>query len=248
MIVSWTIFKDHVTSKGLFAQIVIDEDTRYVVVAFDGPLHLECELARDGNENTVDFETNFKNTANKKIGLLTDTENAQVVNPKLAGSGRRYVATFMNFSTSDLSSVVSKEWDQSDTGYASIKLYDASGAEITDNANKGNATTTILTVGNTKDCDIQGFCLYQSAQPTVDVYLYGAIAPHIPKQYGGTVECIQACNLRYANFGNREMDWVGDSASTVKYDPVYFSHLMQLKITHPAGFTHHLQCEVIWYV
>lgn len=244
--VSWAIFKAFVDSKNLRMQYV--EDTlNYYLYCFDASFGLECSLAKDESGDTVDFETNYKSSANLPLESV-DADGAKLVNPKLASSGRTYRSTFINFDTSDLDSLVVTGWEGTDLGIGEIKLYDANGDEITDNANKANAVVTLVTMNQTSTYDLQGFCIYQSTQPSTDMYVSACIAPHIPKAYGGQVELIQGCNLKYSNFGNREMDWVGDSASTVPYDGTNYSHILGLKIIHGAGVTHHLQCEVIWYV
>jgi hypothetical protein len=244
--VSWSTFKSFVDGKGLRLQYVEDTEN-YYAYAFDGQFGLECALAKDESADTVDFETNYVAIANLPMESI-DADGAKLVNPKLASSGRTYRSTFINFDTSDLDSLVVSGWAGTDLGIGEIKLYDALGDEITDNADKANAVVTLVTMNQTSTFDLQGFCIYQSAQPATDMYANACIAPHIPAIYGGTVELVQGCNLKYANYGNREMDWVGDSASTVTFDGTNYSHILGLKIIHNAGVTHHLQCEVIWYV
>jgi hypothetical protein len=95
---------------------------------------------------------------------------------------------------------------------------------------------------------VQGFCVYQAAQPATNIYLSAVMAHNVPEEYGGSKVAIRGCNLKYANYGNRETDWVGDSASVITYDPVYYSHWNILKIYHDAGVQHSIMVEVVWYV
>lgn len=244
---TWSQLKDLIFKKSAALQFLEDENF-YRLFIYDGPFGVCCTLNKDSSSDTLDFEDNFKDNANKKLGDVIDADGAKLVNPKLASSGRTYRSTFINFDTSDLESLVVSGWEGTDLGIGEIKLYDVNGDEITDNANKANAVVTLVTMNQTATYDLQGFCIYQNTQPTTDMYVSACIAPHIPKAYGGQVELIQGCNLKYANYGNREMDWVGDSASTIPYDGTNYSHILGLKIIHGAGVTHHLQCEVIWYV
>lgn len=243
---TWTNFKSIVDAKSLRIQ-AIEDVLFYRLYAYDGPFGIYCVLNKDNSADTADYEDNYSSSVNSKLEYV-DLDGAKLVNPKLASSGRTYQSTFFNFATADLDSLFSKDWSGSDLSIVSLKLYDADGDEITDSANEGDAVATVLTVTQDRTFDLQGFCLYQKEQPSTDIYTYAAIAPHIPKAYGGTVELIQSCNLKYSNFGNREVDWVGDSASTINYDDVNYSHILSLKLIHAAGIQHHLQAEIVWYV
>jgi hypothetical protein len=250
--VSWSFFKDWaIQNKKLNFQAILDTSNVYNLIAADGSISVRTRIEKKAqgfeDADQLDYELNFSQLANKKIDFAVDNDGAQLVNPKLAGDNTGYLATFFNFRTSDIDSLDSQAWDGSQTGLATIKLYDIVGKELSQ-ANKDQAVCTVLNVAQTKKFYIQGFTIQQKTQPDVDAVLSAAFAPHIPKEYGGCKEVIQGCNLRYAPYGSREIDWVGDSTTGIDVDLDYFSHIMGLKIVHPPGFSHQLQCEVIWYV
>lgn len=250
--VTWAFFKQWaILNKKLSFQEVLDISDVYNLIASDGPIvvcaRIKKEIQGAESEDQLDYENNYSALANRKIDFAVDTDGAQLVNPKLAGENTGYLATFFGFRTSDNQSLDSKNWDGQQTNIGSIKIFDAGGNELSDE-NKDQAVCTVLTVAQTKKFFIQGFTLQQKTQPDADLILCAAFAPHIPKQYGGCKEVIQGCNLRYAPYDNREIDWVGDSTTGIDVDLQNFSHIMGLKIFHPAGFSHQLQCEVIWYV
>ena len=65
--VSWTVFKQFVSSKNLLIQY-LEMDSIYEVLAIDGVFILVCRIDRQNtNSDLLDFETNFKPSANKPI-------------------------------------------------------------------------------------------------------------------------------------------------------------------------------------
>jgi hypothetical protein len=69
--VSWTDLKSFTTSRGLSIQWVI-YNNMYALVAssIDNQVKLLCQLPMDGNDDQVDFETNFKPNGNKSCPIL----------------------------------------------------------------------------------------------------------------------------------------------------------------------------------
>lgn len=247
MNLTWLQFKTLLQGMSNFYLQAIRLDDKWALAVANGPFFSYCNIEDSDNISKEDFELNWLSKANKNYNLAVDADGAQITNPKLAGEGTGYQATFLQFKTSDPNSMESYDWNFQPLPVASMKIYDATGNELAPE-NKAQAVCTVLTVAQTKTFYIQGFTIQQKTQPTEKVILCAAFAPHIPKRYGGCKEVIQGCDLRMAPYDKREIDWVGDSASEVKFDSNYFSHVMALKLMHPPGFEHHLQCEVIWYV
>lgn len=245
MVVTWSILKNFSVEKQISIQW-IDLGYSYHAKCFDSMFVLECDILKDTDEGT-DFELNFKDNGNKKICNL-DSDGAQIVNPKLATLGRVYQSMFCTLITSKYSGVIAKNPDNTDNTQFLHKIYNAAGALITDSTNENLATLTTLEWRPTTGYDIQGFCVYQQTPPTTDIFLNGVMAHNVPAEYGGSKVSIRGCNMRYANYGNRETDWVGDSASVVDLDNTYYSHWNILKIYHNAGVQHPFMVEVVWYV
>lgn len=246
MDLTWSQFKNFCANKPKLQYQCADIGDMVIVEVSNGPFKNSCVVHKDTAEYT-EFLADWVSFCNKDLNVTLDEDGAQVMNPKLAGEGKAYQATFMDFKTSDPSSLSSVDWFGAPLNIASIKIFDVNGDELTE-ANKAQAVCTVLSVMRDADFYIQGFTIQQAAKPTEKVVLCAAFAPHIPKEYGGCKEVIQGCNLQLAPYDKREIDWVGDSASLIKFDSTYFSHIMALKLFHPPGFEHQLQCEVIWYV
>lgn len=244
---SWTQFKNFVTDKNLQPQYV-EDNLLYKLFAFDGPMSVTCLLNKDESSDTVDFETNMMPSANQRLEPQKDTDGAQIINPKLATSGRVYQSMFCTLTTSKYGGVIAKNPDNTSNGQFVYKIYDVNGDEITSGTNENDAVLTTLEWQPATGYDIQGFCVYQQSQPTTDIYLNAVMAHSVPAEYGGSKIAIRGCNLKYANYGNRETDWVGDSASVIAYDGTYYSHWNILKIYHNTGVQHNIMVEVVWYV
>src|SRR5437867_4346028 len=86
---SWTDWKSVTSAKTLAVQYYQD-DVKYVVYGYDGPEVHNCIIwlndvphaiaetySQDQNDaDKSDFETNYKTSANKKIGCPKDSDNA----------------------------------------------------------------------------------------------------------------------------------------------------------------------------
>lgn len=243
---SWSQFKTLVDSKSLTIQF-LEHSGRYDLSVIDGSYQIRYPLAKNGGADQIDFETNYKVIANKKLESR-DPDGASVVNPKLATQGRNYQSLFASSVLGKYAGIISKDISNADSGLFIQKIYDAEEIEITDSTNEGNAILTTIEWKPTHSYDIQGFCVYQANQPASDIFLNAIQAHNIPLELGGTKVVIQGYNLRLGPFGNRGVNWVGDSTTTVEYDPNYLSHESILKIYHPTNTSHEILIEIIWYV
>ncbi len=247
MDLAWEDFKTYLSNKPNSHKHYVELSDKYIVEALNGSFRINCVIEK-GSADETDFNANYKTSYDKDLSLKLDSDNAQVVNPKLATAGRTYQSMFANFTTGKFNALTCVDQNNQPDGQFIHVLYDSNGDEITSSANEANAVLTTIEWEPAIAYDIQGFCLYQKTQPTSDVILSAIAAHHIPPQYGGSIVAIRGCNLRFAPFGARESDWVGDSTSAVALDPVYGSHHQILKLYHPAGFQHECMVEVIWYV
>lgn len=247
MDLSWSEFKTYLSNKTNAQKHYVELEDAYIIEAINGPFRINCIISK-GTSDATDFTTNYQVAWDKDWGLKLDTDNAQIVNPKLATEGRSYQSIFATLTTAKYNGVIAKdENNQNDTQFV-CRIYDANGDEITSSANESQAVLTTVEWEPTVAYDIQGFCLYQKAQPTTDIFLNVIAAHHIPAAYGGSKVAIKGCNLRFAPYGARESDWVGDSTSAIALDTTYYSHHQILKLYHNAGVQHEAMLEVIWYV
>lgn len=82
---SYSTFKDKLTTKELEWQF-FEETDKYDLFSVDGKIVYQCTLYKSDTTNTDDFETNYKPTANKKIGIALDPLNSPVVSFKGDGA------------------------------------------------------------------------------------------------------------------------------------------------------------------
>ncbi len=240
--VEWNILKTFVIDKGLSIQY-FEYNNHYFLHAYDGPYCLHTKIFKNDGAEQQDFETNFKSGGNRRI-QSNDVDAALMIQPKLATSGRSYQSSFIEIETST-TKAISKKSNWSDTGFASVVRLDVNG-EVTEV--EADTVWTLLNIDCGKTYEIQGGWLYQKIQPTEDCYVWAIAAAHIPEQYGGNKEFVQGVNLALASYGVSAIEFDGDTTTKVEYDPVNYSHLLQIKVKHPAGLKHRLMVEIIWYV
>ena len=245
MVVTWEILKDFSLTRASSIQW-IDLGFSYHTKCFDSYFVVECDLVKGTGECT-DFEENFKNIGNKRLGLITDEDGAQVTNPKFAGSGRSYNSLHFESTLGIAGSMYCKDRNGGDLSYVQAWTKKSDGSTITDPADNALAVETIILLNPEFSYDIQGFCLYQSAQPSSDIRMWGVLAPFAPVEYGGQKEVITGCNLAMAPYGLTFSDYVGDSATSVKYLGAG-SNEMMLIFKHGENTSHKIMGELFWYI
>lgn len=72
---SWPIIKDFVNSRTVPVQY-IDYNGNYFIGAIDGPFSVECLISQEDptNSDLIDFETNYKTSANSSPNTLVTTQ------------------------------------------------------------------------------------------------------------------------------------------------------------------------------
>lgn len=66
--IDWSEFKVHIDNKSLKIQF-FESSTDYDLYAFDGIFGMQCLLVKDGGSGLLDFESNYKPSANSNIDL-----------------------------------------------------------------------------------------------------------------------------------------------------------------------------------
>ena len=127
-----------------------------------------------------------------------DDDGRLSVKPAIAVSGASMYYSGPTFTAAKLNSIV---WDKivpvppfakTPRGWATIKIYDAAGAEITLEANEGDAVTTVVDI--TPDLDIEltgGAFAIPNSLSTGDWHVYAFAAPEIPFAAGGQVPFVE---------------------------------------------------------
>lgn len=197
--------------------------------------------------DATEFEADFKPTANQPFNFSKDEDGAQIVNPKFAGSGRGYNSLHLEARIGVAGSLYCKDRNGADLPYVIMWTEKADGSVITDPSDISLAEVTKIILSPTFDYDIQGFCLYQTSRPTTDVRMWAVLAPFAPVEYGGQKEVITGLNLKLSPYDKTFMDYVGDSATPVKYLGAGSNEQM-LVFRHPQATDHKIMGELFWYV
>lgn len=239
MKVSWTIFKNFVDERSLSVQW-IDLNNRYWMKAFDEAFVLECDLAKDPSDTDEldDFETNYKSDGNRKLGSPKDSDGSLMQRTKITTTGWHYQLHGIEFSTSQLDSVVSNKSDGTSFGFSTIKCYDVDGIELTTQETcNTSAVHTVIDWEPTHDYEIIGGILKQKTIPASDVRLWVVGVPDIPAIYGGSKPFVTNINLSYIGLEDGvRVD--GRSPKYMAYSASYHTNKLRLIFKHVAGLEH----------
>lgn len=178
-----------------------------------------------------------------------DKEEAHVIRLKYAPIGWSYQAHFLQITTSKVGSAVSKDQNNADTGFASMKFYKEDGTEIISGLQTDldlHCVKTVVIWEPNHSIEVISGSIMNYAQPSQDVYLSAVVAPHIPAASGGTKVFVNNLNLKYVPVGVL-LRTDGRASKHIAYDATYFSHRWHFNIYHPAGFQHELQLLVEFY-
>ena len=244
--VTWTYFKNFVASKSLLVQYVEGAD-RYYVLAFDEYYGIQCDLMFGSEADTVDFETNYKTSANATLGFKRDADGAQVVNPKFAGEGRTYQSLHFELTLGKKNDFFCKNFNLVDNSFIQVLHYKTETDLLEEGDSESLIVKTLVTLAPNFDYDIQGFCLYQKVAPITDIRMWAVMVPFLPPEYGGPKELISGACLDDSPYGVNFLDYVGDSATTMKYQGPGTNE-MSLIFRFPTGTNHKVMGELFWYV
>lgn len=241
--IPWSAFKSFVTDRYLSIQYM-DVDNHYIMWAFDGPMGFECKIYKNNEADQVDFENNYKAAGNQSF---SDSNGSPLYRLKIANNNTKYCVHHICFHTADLDSLKENKWDGNAFGWSTIKLYDSNGDEITDNANKANATRTVIQFEPTFTYEIQGGGLYQSTVPASNIVCNAVFAPLVPENYGGQFHFLSNACLMMMGTG-KIIDIDGGVPKTIHYDATYHSGRFDFSFDHDAGVQHQLLIFLKLYI
>ena len=237
---NWTDFKNEVNSRGLKIQYYLSDIT-YHILAFDDKLKFYCKLEKENpsSSDQTDFETNYRDAANKKMQSV-DSDGSTLTRAKITATGWQYHIQGIQFTTSDLSSLVSKDEAGNDIGFSTYKLYDDTDTEITQEINEVNAVKTVIDWEPTFDYEIIGGALKMMQDTTQNIYAYVTAVPDIPANLGGSKDFICCVNMKFIK-NHDEIRADGRSSKKLLYDAVNHTNKMRITLKHPAG----VRCEYL---
>lgn len=172
---SWTDFKTNITDRNLPVQYYT-EGIQYHVLAFDGPMTFKCIVEKDETPGAdqVDFETNYKPTAN---GTLTDHDQTgrPIIRYAATIKGWHYQAHAFEFETCKLNSIYNKDENGNDLGYCDIKFYDDQGTELTTQVSiNSDCVKTVVTWKPDFDFEIISGNIRQVSREQFNMYTHVA--------------------------------------------------------------------------
>lgn len=232
MQVSWSAVKAFLDARSIVAQYV-DLGESYLVMGIDGPIQLFCYIHKEdpASSEQTDFETNYMPDSNR---TYSDSDGSMLSRSKVTQSGWQYHLQGIEFTTADRESVVNKDENGNDLGFATMKIYDDQGAEITTELGEAGAVKTVIDWEPPFDYEILGGTIRSSANIVEDIYAYVIAVPDIPKAFGGSKDFICCLNLKFIG-ANDKVEADGRAAKKLTYDAVNHTNKIRIVLTHPAG-------------
>lgn len=175
------------------------------------------------------------------IPASRDSDGDTLVRVKYAPTGWHYQVHVIEMETCNLTGLYEKKSTGTDYGWASIKLYNASDVEITQ---QGTADTdcvkTQVDWQPTIDVELVGGLVSQVENPTSDVRVWVVGAPGIPEGSGGSKAFMTGFNFLFLE-AKKQFEINGRSSKFMAYDPVYNSNVLRTTIKTVAGLKHRIQ-------
>lgn len=239
MEINWSQFKSLVQTRSLLMQWLTVGDN-YHLKCFDNSMEINCIIPLDRNvsSDTVDFEDNFKVSANKKLAQ-NDLDGAIIIRPKAAKAGWTYSLLPVEFLTSKLNSVISKKHDNTDRSGVTYKIYDGDNVEITTTENEINAVKTVVDFEPSFDYELIGGQIQQFVKPDSDIRLWVVGVPDVSEAYGGTKEMVGGVNLKFIDPTDK-IQADGRASKYMSYNATYHTNKLRIIIRHNAGIQHNL--------
>lgn len=261
---SWPSFKEIVITKKQLSLQYGETSEGYSVFAVDGPVIWKTFLKRDYSE-FVDFDANYKSTANTKI--IQDTSVTQYdpetgglkMTSKFAPDGWLQRLHEVEFTTSTVGGAIhDKDYTNADYGWSSIKFYEGdhgseteiTGANLTDQAYlDANCSRTDFIWMPDVDYMILSGTVAHVETPNQDIYMWGLFID-LDDAYGGPqVEVLGGgMNMRFIDPRDK-VGLRGVSGSIVYYESVNGVTLpagsgtnrIRFIFRHPDGLKHRFQ-------
>ena len=242
---SWTEFKVQVANKNRVRYF--DRESYYYITYTDEIGTFETSVLKDDGSEQTDFESNYKNTANKSIVPQKDSDGAVLQRVKVTTTGWSYQLHGLEIDTSTIDGTYSNKADGTPYGFSALKFYktvDGADVQITgDDLNQtfldSNCTKTVLDWEPNHDYELMGGQFFQKSRPTDDVELWVVGVPDVPAAYGGSKEFISQLDLAYIDVGQGiKID--GRAPKYLTYNATYHTNKMRFIFRHPAGYKHEM--------
>lgn len=173
-----------------------------------------------------------------------DIDNAALYRLKMAPAGWTYQLLSLEVTTSLLNSLVSLHRDGTSRGDATIKFFNASDVELTDQTTMDSTCTkTVFEFEPSYDYEIIGGFVSIADQPVNDVRMWVVAVPDVPAAYGGSKVMANGPNFKFKTM----IETDGRVAKRLSYDATNHTNKLQFVIKHTAGEQHNLMLNLEFY-
>jgi hypothetical protein len=175
-----------------------------------------------------------------------DADGRPIQRLATAAKGWHYQPHWIEISTSTINGFFNKNYDDTDLGFVSLKLYDASDVEITLQTDADtNCVKTVIDWEPTHDYEIVASKIF-SGSPTEDLRVWVIGAPDIPEYMGGSKVFGQGgINLKLiGDIGAADTD--GRSSKFMIYTAGVGTNKFRIVCRHSAGYKHTF--GVLWEI
>lgn len=236
----WADFKNVcVTTKSLRLQFEEWDDRVRIVGPDANDINWEITLSKklvsgEDNPDYSDFDSVIRSTCNKPIVQL-DSDGASMSRTKVAPSGWNFNLRGIEFKTSVPGSMVNRDAFNADLADATLKLYDAQGALITDPTTAlASCVKTVLDIEPPYDIYIAGGHMRLIDVPTTNARVSVIGVPDVPANAGGSKQFVQNINLRFIPI-TEGVNADGRAAKWLQYNATYHTNKIRFVIYHNAG-------------
>lgn len=244
---SWTAWKTVCSKKSLRFQYE-DQGNRYFIWGYDGPEVHICSIFKtdvpqpfidigisqaQNDTDKADFESSYKATGNAPLTQF-DIDGATIVRVKAAKRGWSYSSVPIEFQTSKLGSLYSKDASGNNRSYITLKFYNDANQEVTDSFLESTIVKTIVDYEPNFDYEVIGGSLFKTPSIANDTRIWIVAVPDISEAYGGSKEMLGGVNLKFIG-GQNLLTIDGRASKMLAYNATYHTNKLRFIAKHPAG-------------
>lgn len=234
---TWAMVKSFAASRSASIQY-LEFDSHYDIMVGDDYAELSHYMIKNPSDTTdlLDFETNYKPTANKPKDPK-DADGSPLQRIKITKQGWTQFNAFIEFQASNPVVQHSKTKTMVD-GWATVKCYklvDAAYVECVDAADAlANCVRTILDWEPDCDYEIIGGEIRALDRPTSNFRVRVVAVPDIPYASGGSKVMGSGVNLHFYN-ARESVHADGRSVKMLTYNAVYHTNKIRFIADHAQG-------------
>jgi hypothetical protein len=201
--------------------------------------------------NEIVFEHSPEDTTEPQPVAIYNTEiddqGRQVLRVAAASKGWTYLARSIEFETSTLGSLYSKNFLGNNNTDVSIAFYDANNNQVTEPQYESDVVTTKVVFKPNHDYEIVSGHLHQQNNPSTDVRIW-VIGGIIELGQGYVKELASGLNMKYIG-ADEQIATDGRASKYMKKDvgAPYHANQLQIIVRHDAGYKHKLMLVLEYF-